>query len=52
MRERNFRLADRADILIAYVGHNRSGSAQTARMADNMGKTVYNLYKALEEERK
>lgn len=52
MKERNFRLADRADILIAYVGHNRSGSAQTARMADNMGKTVYNLYKALEEERK
>ena len=50
MKERNFRLANRADILIAYVGHNRSGSAQTARMADSMGKTVYNLYKALESE--
>ena len=50
MRERNFLLANRADILIAYVGHSRSGSAQTVRMADSMGKTVYNLYKALESE--
>lgn len=50
MRERNFKLAHRADIMIAYVGHTRSGSAQTARMADSMGKTVYNLYKALENE--
>ena len=49
MKERNFKLAGKADILIAYVGHNRSGSAQTARMADKMGKTVYNLYKALED---
>ncbi len=49
MKERNFRLANKADILIAYVGHNRSGAAQTARMADSMGKTVYNLYKSLEE---
>lgn len=48
MRERNFLLANRADIIFAYVGYNRSGSAQTARMADSMGKTVYNLYKALE----
>ena len=48
MRERNFLLANRADLLFAYVGHSRSGSAQTARMADSMGKTVYNLYKALE----
>jgi len=30
MRERNFLLANRADILVAYVGYNRSGSAQTA----------------------
>ena len=50
MRERNFILANRADVLVAYVGHNRSGSAQTVRMADSMGKTVYNLYKALESE--
>jgi uncharacterized phage-like protein YoqJ len=50
MRERNFLLASRADIVFAYVGHPRSGSAQTARMADSMGKTVYNLYKALETE--
>ena len=49
MRERNFRLANRADIVIAYVGRNRSGAAQTARMADSMGKTVYNLYKFLDQ---
>ncbi len=48
MRERNFRLASRADIVIAYVGHNRSGSAQTARMAEKMGRKVYNLYKSLD----
>jgi len=48
MRERNFALADVADILIAYVGRGTSGSAQTARFADNLGKTVYNLYPTLE----
>ncbi len=46
MRQRNFCLASRADILIAYVGRDRSGSAQTARMAQSMGKAVYNLYKS------
>lgn len=48
MRERNFALANAADIMIAYVGRGASGAAQTARFADNLGKTVYNLYPALE----
>lgn len=48
MRERNFALASAADILISYVCRNNSGSAQTARMADKMGKQIYNLYPSLE----
>ena len=48
MRERNLQLAERADILIAYVGRRNSGSAQTAKMAENLGKKVYNLYPTLE----
>ncbi len=50
MRERNFLLAEHADILISYVSNGRSGSAQTVRMADKMGKRIYNLYPALEKE--
>lgn len=46
MRERNFLLASRCDILIAYCGRPRSGSGQTVRMADSMGKEVINLYTA------
>lgn len=49
MRERNFALANEADILIAYVGRGRSGAAQTVRFADSLGKTVYNLYPTLEK---
>ena len=49
MRERNFALANAADILIAYVGRGASGAAQTVRFADNLGKTVYNLYPTLEK---
>ena len=44
MRERNFALADRCDILIAYVQRSSSGAAQTVRFAEKMGKRVYNLY--------
>lgn len=47
MRERNRRLADLADIMIAYVSRSNSGAAQTARMAEKMGKKVYNLYPSL-----
>ncbi len=48
MRDRNMRLVEAADILVAYVSNRRSGSAQTARMAAQAGKKVYNLYPALE----
>ena len=44
MKERNQALAEVADILIVYVGYSTSGSAQTARMGENLGKRVFNLY--------
>ncbi len=47
MRERNLRLAELADIVIAYVGRRNSGSAQTVRMAERLGKRVYNIYPTL-----
>ena len=47
MRERNQRLVDSSDILIAYVSRPRSGAAQTVRMAQRAGKTVYNLFPSL-----
>ena len=50
MRERNFKLASMADILIAYVSRYNSGAAQTVRMAEKMGKQIYNLYPTLEKE--
>ena len=49
MRERNLRLAQECDILISYVGYSASGSAQTVRMAERLGKQVYNLYPSLDE---
>ena len=47
MRERNRRLADVCDMMIAYVSRPYSGSAQTVRMASASGKVIYNLYPAL-----
>ena len=47
MKKRNAYLAEVCDILIAYSGRERSGSAQTVRMAQKLGKTVYNLYKTV-----
>ena len=47
MKERNVRLAELCDILIAYVGRMVGGSAQTARIAKKLGKEVYNLYPTL-----
>ena len=49
MKERNRRLADMCDMLIAYVARPYSGSAQTVRMATSAGKVVYNLYPSLEK---
>ena len=51
MRERNGRLAVSCDVLIAYVGRERSGSGQTLRMAKELGIEVYNLFPALEREK-
>lgn len=51
MRLRNLALAECGDLLIAYVGHERSGAAQTLRAATRLGKQVCNLYPALEKER-
>ena len=47
MAERNRYLAENADILIAYSGKTNSGSAQTVRMAERLGKRTYNLYPTL-----
>lgn len=51
MIRRNAALADRCDLLIAYVGHERSGSAQTLRLATERGKRVYNLYYTVNREK-
>ena len=48
MRLRNQRLVDLSDIVIAYVGRDKSGAAQTVRMAQRAGKTFYNLYPTLD----
>ena len=47
MKERNRRLAESCDIMIAYQTRPYSGAAQTIRMATAAGKTVYNLYPSL-----
>lgn len=47
MRRRNKAMAEECDILIAYVNNLRSGSGQTIRMAENLGKEIHNIYFAL-----
>ncbi len=47
MRKRNARLAECADVVVAYCGRQNSGSAQTVRMAMNLGREVFNLYSAV-----
>ncbi len=49
LKERNLRLVENADILIAYSGRTNSGAAQTVRMAQKLGIDVYNLYPTLEQ---
>lgn len=48
MKERNFILASRCDMMIAYVSKPYSGAAQTVRMASKAGKVIYNLYPSLD----
>ena len=47
MRKRNLMLAESCDVMIAFASKYRSGAGQTVRMAQNMNKTVYNLYKSV-----
>ena len=49
MQKRNQALAEACDVMIAYVGRSRSGAGQTVRMAERLGKKVYNLYFTLEK---
>ena len=44
MQKRNRLLAERCDILVAYLGRARSGAGQTVRLATGLGKRVFNLY--------
>lgn len=50
MKERNTALAERCDSMIAYVGRYMGGSAQTVRIAEKLGKKIYNLYPTLEKD--
>ena len=50
MRRRNQAMAEECDIMIGYVGHGRSGAAQTLRMANTLGREIYNLYPQLERD--
>lgn len=47
MKKRNFAMADECDLMIAYVSSPRSGSGQTVRMAEMLGKEIHNLYPEL-----
>ena len=49
MKRRNQAMAEQCDIMIGYVGHARSGSSQTLRIATTLGKETYNLYPELEK---
>ena len=49
MKKRNTALAERADILVAYVFREYSGAGQTVRIAKKLGKEVYNIYPSLEK---
>lgn len=48
MKRRNMAMAEECDIMIGYVSKDRSGAAQTYRMAVSLGKEAYNLYGELE----
>ena len=48
MKDRNRRLVELCDMMIAYVSRPYSGAAQTVRMAANEGRVIYNLYPSLD----
>lgn len=47
MKDRNRRLVEDCDMMIAYCSRYASGAGQTVRMAELAGKAVYNLFSAL-----
>lgn len=47
MRDRNLRLAEKCSILIAYCSRYNSGAGQTVRLAERLGRRVYNLWPTL-----
>ena len=47
MQIRNRRLAEECDMLVTYFSRQNTGTGQTVRMAEKMGKTVFNLYPTL-----
>ena len=49
MAERNRALVGVADVCVAYVRREGSGSGQTVRRAMELGKEIYNLYPLLKE---
>lgn len=49
MQRRNRAMAEECDIMIAYVGRDRSGASQTLRIARELGREAYNLYNELEK---
>lgn len=51
LKERNERLAFACDYLVCYVDHAPSGAAQTRRMAEKLGRTVFNLARSLSQPR-
>ncbi len=50
MKRRNQAMVEECDLLIAYVDNPRSGSGQTLRMAEFLGKEIINLYHDLERD--
>lgn len=48
MQARNRRIVEESDMLIAYLGRPQGGTAQTVRLAESHGLTVYNLFPTLE----
>ena len=49
MQMRNRRLVDECDMLVVYLSRQNTGTGQTTRMAEKMGKTVFNLYPTLQK---
>lgn len=49
MKRRNQAMAEECDLMIGYVGRDRSGASQTMRIAKELGKETYNLYNELEK---